>query len=622
MKHHILSMLGIVFLLQIALALPAATAQESQTFDFAADEIMPLSEVKAGMTGYGKTVFKGTEIERFDIEVIGIVENYYPKKDVIVVRVDHPVTDLAKVIHGMSGSPIYINDKMIGALAYKFSALPMEPIAGVTPIEYMLEIEGHHEESSESAGEDYSRNRIGQFDTFFDKLWNYMEDEQQAPFDMNLLLPEQTTRMFSPISTPLTISGLDPVLFDQFSDVFSHFGFTPMMGGMSGDSGDEPINLAPGSVVAATLISGDMNVGATGTVTYRDNDKILAFGHPFLGIGLVDVPMSQGEVVTVIADQNRSYKMSNTTSMVGSVIQDDTHGIFGRLGLGSPMIQTTLNYHVDGEPVTTFNYEMLRDENWTPFLMFMAFLNSFSSTGSMGGDRTLELDATLSFKNYEDVVINDRFAGQGSEFSSSILILQALGMLMGNDFIFPELTKIELDVNVVDRIESAAIEQIWYSQQSINPGDTLDVTLFIRPRRADTFVKKVSLPVPESIGKQGMALVQVGSGSMMDMFDRMFSPARYQPEDMGQLIELLNDRRTNENLYVRLLWRDQGAVVEGEEMPALPPSVQRVFNSRQVQGATSRINDQELAELIIPIEYVVSGSHNKVFRVSKNNTLQ
>ncbi len=603
------------------------TSGYAADYSFKPDEIMPLSQIKPGMKGYGKTVFRGTTIEKFDVEVVGISKNFYPQCDVILIRLNHPITDAAKIIHGMSGSPIYINDKVIGALAYGFSPFPVDPIAGVTPIEYMLGIENRHQKSAAAQKTDKSGapQKMSVFDNFFERLSEEYA-KGNVDVDLNAMFPPNEHATLSPLQMPLSWSGINPTFISRYQNIFQNLGFTPVMGASGGGDlspkKDEPILLEPGSVVAGTLVAGDFNMSGTGTVTYRNGNKIVGFGHPFFGRGLSKVPMSQGEILTVIADQTYSFKMDNLSAIIGSITQDDTHGIYGEIGEIVPMIKTAVNFNVNGKPDRSFQYKVLQDDNLTPFMFFWTFLYSFLTHGSLGGERTLDIQAKMQLKNYPPVVFEDRFSGRSTEFYSAFMLVQGMGLIMKNPFIVAELDSVEININVVDKNTAAEITHIWYSQDSVNPGDKLDVTLFIKPYRGETFVKKVTVPIPEHLEDQNAVLVQVGSGNNIEMFNRAVSPSRFSPENMEQLVEQINKRRNNKNLYVRLLWQDEGAMVEGEELPALPPSMRRVLRSWQVQGSYRGVYDQELSEIKIPVDYIISGSQNIPFRITKNNTLQ
>ncbi|OQY29537.1 MAG: hypothetical protein B6244_03265 [Candidatus Cloacimonetes bacterium 4572_55] len=619
--RHILIFLAALFYLVSG----RAYAQE---FQFDPDEIMPLSQVEIGMKGYGKTVFKGTEIERFDIEVVGIIENWTPQQGLIVVRVHHPITDLAQVIHGMSGSPIYINDKIIGALARKFSGFPVDPIAGVTPIEHMLEIKESHERTEQSRL-DSGRGRLSGFQDirkFTDQFWREIRDSEGNP-NMDSLLPEPlNSEIFQPFMTPLSITCARPEALGIFTDIFRGFGFLPYFSGsqavgqISDLKGDVP--LEPGSTLGVRLVSGDLSMGGTGTLTYRDDDMILGFGHGMYTEGGVSLPMSVGEVVTVVSDQSYSYKMSNLGEIVGEITQDDFHGILGKIGKKTEMIPTSVNFSMNGDPVRSFNYEVLRDEDLTPFLIYMTTIYSILTTGTLGGERTIEASAVLHLKNYEPIRIEDRFSGQSTEGYTAFLIMEALGLIMGNKFIVPELESVEINLDIVDKEKFAEITHVWYSQSVISPGDDLEVTLFIKPNRGDTFIEKVQISTPNHISEKGMAMVLIGSGNIMDRFEQMTSPARFRPESMEQLIELINKRRTNKNIYVRLMIKDSGAVINGKETPALPPSARRILGSNRVSGSYQQLNAQKLVEMLIPVDYIVAGGQNKIFKITKENTLQ
>lgn len=597
------------------------SAANADDYSFTPDEIMPLSEVKPGMIGYGKTVFQGTEIERFDIEVVGIIQNYFPQKDIILIRCHHPVTDRAGVIQGMSGSPIYIDGKVIGALAYGFSSFPVDPLAGVTPIEYMLNIRERHEQTlryRETNPPASPRSNWGQFASEF---WSALA-KRELPLDLTDLIPARPSNSLLPIKSPLMISGMPMAILSRFQGVFHELGFVPVAGGTTGGESMADVRLEPGAAVGAWLVSGDLTMAATGTVCYRADDRVYAFGHPFFGNGKIDLPMNQAEIISVIADQAGSFKMSNKSATVGAVLQDDTHGIYGRIGQKTPTIQTNIIMNVDGELFSNYHYDIIRNDDLTPVLLFLSILRSFTATGKMGGDRTLAMQATLTLENYEPIHIHERFSGESSEFYSAFLVLQAIGVLLNNSFIVPEVSAIDIELTAASQDNVAELTRVWYDRSYLTPGDSLEITLAFQPFRQDPITQKVSLTIPQNIDEKDLLMVQISSGPFIDQFDMMRTPARFQPQTMAQLIDMICRRRTNEYLYIRLLRQDKGAIIEGEEMPGLPPAMRQVLKSKQVNGPYDQLNDELIAEIILPVDYVINGSHSKGFRVKKNHSLK
>ena len=610
-----------VLLLAFILCLPRLGF--TNDYSFKPDEIMPLNQVKPGMKGYGKTVFKNTEIEKFDIEVVGIIKNWFSQKDVILIRCHHPVTDLAGIIHGMSGSPIYIDGKVIGALAYGFSEFPKDPLAGVTPIEYMLNIETNHQKALEGNSDIKNPSQPG-IKKLTRELWNKYQAGEINELDFDQVLPQTVDSPLTRLQSPLMISGLDPSVIQPLNNVLHYYGFIPAYGGSAGgtDLTDEPLRLEPGSSVGGRLVTGDIDLTATGTVTYRDDDKILGFGHSFFSNGKTNIAMCQADVITVVSDQTYSYKLSNKTTTVGNIIQDEIHGIFGKIGGQTPMIETNITHEINGKFDRNFHYQVIRDDDLTPFLMLITFLQSMVSTGAPSSDRTLDIQAEIKFEDYPSVKINDRFSGDGSIYYTAFTLLDMLGLLADNPFVIPKIKSIDMKLNSVTKNYFAEITNIWYNTTDITPGDKLQLTIAVKPWRNEPFIKQVEIDIPDYVEPRGLMMVQVGSGRIIDQFEQRFSPARNEVETMDQLITKLNQRHNNKNIYVRLLWQQQGAIVDGQEMPALPPFMRKVMGSRQVKGYFLGINDKLVSETEIPIDYLITDFHRQIFRVQKSNSLK
>lgn len=564
-------------------------------------EFMDIKEVKPGMRGYGLTVFQGTQIDTFYVEVLGIMKNiFYAKHDLIMVRVSGPYVDDAGVIAGMSGSPIYIDGKLVGALAYSFGQLPKEPIAGITPIGQMLAIQDAVTyDSQPKDGEPVDQSGSGL-------------REMRAP--VQPVGPSSDTPFLKPISVPMVFSGFNPAAVELFENTFRQKGLIPLMGGGGSIQTEETENipridehtLEPGSAVGAQLIRGDFNMAGTGTVTYRNDKTVLAFGHPYLWSGALNIPMTQADIITVIPDQASSTKIGNVTKVVGAVLWDHTNGLYGKLGDTAQMIPVEIAFHVGNQLVNTYQFDVMMSTAWTPTLVNMGVANTILGNGRLGGERTIRLAGRVAMRGYPDIMLDDLFSGQLTLLSMTTNVTRMLNTVLDNRFVTPHIESLNLTIRSTSDRRTAVIEGVWYNQNEVHPGDELEVSVFLRPYRGDRIIKKIKIPVPKHL-ERGTVQILVGSAQALTQHEMRSAPQRFRPDDVEQLIDLLNKRRTNNRVYVKLYQTNTGGFVKGTEMPALPPSVLSVMNSDRINGSFTVIRELVLAEKVIETDYVITG---------------
>ena len=605
---------------------------------------MDIDDVQPGMRGYGLTVFQDARIDTFDVEVIGVIKNqFYTDHDIIMVGVSGPYVDDAGVIAGMSGSPVYIDGKLVGALAYRFGFFPMKPIGGVTPIGHMLAIrEAVVTESnpgSNAPGGTPGGMGGGQDD---------LNPSNPGPFELG-------PSGLKPIAVPMVFSGFHPSTVSLFEDELRRRGLVPVAGGsvvgassggetgsvagassgmpgnVSGDYADpeqddpaalevadpeqdspasagETSPLEPGSAVSAQLIRGDFNLSGTGTVTWREEDAILAFGHPFLWTGALNVPMNRAEIITVIPDQAGSTKISSVSDEVGSVLWDHTNGIYGQLGDSARMIPVELSYVEAGRAPRNYRFDVMMANGWTPLLVNMAVSNTILANGRSAGERTITLGGRIALQGHPDVVFDDQFSGQASLSALARDVNGVLNFVLDNRFITPMIESLKIEIHSSDERSTAVIEDVWFGSETVEPGDTLEVRVYLRPYRGDRVVRRMDVTIPKTVSA-GPVQVLVGSEQAVTRHDLNAVPQRYRPTDGPRLIELLNNRRTGNRVYLKMFQGGAGGMVKGREMPGLPPSVLAVMDSERTKGSFVPIREKVVAEETIRTDYVVAGQN-------------
>ncbi len=569
-----------------------------------AAEFMDIDDVRTGMRGYGLTVFQDTRIDTFEIEVLGVIKNqFYTDHDIIMVGVSGPYVDDAGVIAGMSGSPVYIDGKLVGALAYRFGMFPKKPIGGVTPIDHMLAIR----EAVDSEAVPGSNLPDGTSES--------MDGGRNDPGSSGL----------KPIAVPMVFSGFHPSTVSLFENELRRRGLVPVAGGsvagsaiggsVAGASGGSVAGasggtsaLEPGSAVSAQLIRGDYNLSGTGTVTWREEDAILAFGHPFLWTGALNIPMNRAEVITVIPDQAGSTKISSVADEVGSVLWDHTNGIYGQLGDTARMIPVELSYGDAGRAPRTYRFDVMMANGWTPLLVNMAVANTILANGHMVGERTITLGGRISLRDHPDVVFDDQFSGQASLSALARDVNGVLNFVLDNRFITPMIESLRIEIHSSDERRTAVIEDVWFGAETVEPGDTLEVRVYLRPYRGDRVVRRMVVTIPKTISS-GPVQVLVGSARAVTRHDLNTVPQRYRPTDGPRLIELLNNRRTGNRVYLKMFQGGAGGMVKGREMPGLPPSVLAVMDSERTKGSFVPIREKVVAEETVRTDYVVAGQN-------------
>ncbi len=349
-----------------------ATALLTVATAHAALSIMPLKDVRAGMHGTGKTVFSGDKIEDFQVEILGVLENTGPKESLILGRLSGGPLEHTGVLQGMSGSPVYIDGKLIGAVAMAFP-YAKDPIAGIRPIEEMLRVDSAPP-----------------------------PQRTASLFPASLAAPAATgfgdTRM-TDVSTPLSLSGFTASAVEQFSPQLRKLGLEPRQGISTGGAPENrmgnPARLQPGSMISVELMTGDMSVGADGTITAIDGNKVYAFGHRFLAVGPTDLPFTRSEVIALLANINTSFKISSGHELMGVISQDRDTAIEGSLGTRAQLVPLDISVTRDTKRVENYHMQMVNDRFLTPYLMQMALFSAIDATERATGVSSIAVGGTI-----------------------------------------------------------------------------------------------------------------------------------------------------------------------------------------------------------------------------------
>lgn len=572
-----------------------------------ADSTMPLSQVRKGMKGYGLTVFGGSKVERFDVEIVGVLRNIGPDQNIILARVDSPEVRRSGVVAGMSGSPIYIDGKVIGALAYGWQ-FAKEPIAGITPIDEMLKIASAGKPTGVlaaatprvSAPEFLQAMASARPEAVFEKIATTFGASRMS-----------TLSGAKPIAVPLSLSSFAPETVQRFGRYLDQMGFVAVPSGTTSTSAataPAPEKaFAPGDPIAAVLLDGDFTVAATGTVTHIDGDHVYAFGHPFLDIGEISFPMAQSDIVTVIPSLASSFKVANTGAIVGALEQDRSSGIMGEVGKKASTIPVTLT--VDGSgPEKTYHVNVVRHSQLSPLILAMAADTVVANAQKAAGERTVMMDSEIDLKGFAPIHLREGWAGAQARSAIPAYLAIVSGYLMSNEFRDARIEGVKLHLHHDDRLRTAKLMEatvIPPENGRISPGDTVKVRATLKPFRGEPFVETFDVKIPEN-QSPGSAYLLVGSGTVLNMVD--FSLVPPDPQTLEQVLAVLERLRPSTDLTVGLYSSGEGAVTAGAYLPMLPPTMNAVVSGDTSNSAQALVRYFAAGHQAHPLDYIVDGA--------------
>lgn len=583
--------------------------------------LLPLSEIKEGMKGTARTVFRGSEPEEFNVEILGVVPGGIgPRQDLIVGKISGGGADRTAVFAGMSGSPVYINGKLIGAISYSFP-FSKEAICGITPIEQMIDIFELKQPTRNVAREP----RAVSFSELASADWLLGLPRSQAANGVLSGVPANSALMavagqtFQRIATPVTFTGLSQETLNYFAPQLLQAGLLPVaaVGGSASMTPMKPADaktLLGGTSVSMQLTRGDYSLAAAGTVTLRDGDKVYAFGHPFLSLGSSDLPMSESHVVAVVPNINNSFKLAVPDSMVGSMTQDRATGVFGNLGRAPVMIPVILNINTSRGGTETLNFEVARDEFLTPLLLNITIFNSITAQERSLGDTTISLKGEVKVKGQDPIRIERRFAGSQSAPMASGSIIGPVGALLRSRFDDLKIEGISIDLTSEDGMKVAALDRLSIDRSKVRAGETVEVQAFARTSAGKVFVQKIPVKIPADT-PAGVFTITVGDGGQIQQNSTI---QQFVPRDISELIRVINKLKSSDRLYVQASRSSVGAVIGASELPNLPPSVLATINNDRITGGVKPTIQTVVFESILPpSDFMISGQQSLSIEVVK-----
>lgn len=585
----------------------------------AATPLMGVEEIRPGMTGVGRTVFEGAELAEFKVHIIGVLRNVQgPKRNLILARLEGGPLGETGVAQGMSGSPVYVDGRLIGAVSYSVGAFSKEAIAGITPIAEMKDATSMPRRAAgQQARIELPITREG-LTAALASTYARLAPFASRPADVQSIgIPAatgaQVAVMLRPISTPLVLGGFEPATADLIASAFSGAGFTPVLSGGGAQSAEVQNMKGPlreGDAVGVSLLGGDLELGATGTITHIDGDRVYGFGHPFFNLGPAEFPLTRAYVYKMLPSLMQSFKISAMGEVIGTMQQDRATAIAGTLGKGPALIPMTVTLASDrgaGAPAKrTFNYHLVNDQVFTPLLSYVAMFNTLGAYERQFGPATFAVKSRTRIKGHADLLVEDVFAGENPVSGLAAAVGGPLTMLLSNDLEPIRIDGVDITIEASETPRSVTIERVWLDEIRPRAGRTVPLKVLTHSYRGEEQILTVPIEIPANVS--GSLSVLVTDGRSLNAIEQRELRRSLQPQSVAQMIRVLNDTRRNNRIYVRLLSGTPGAVVNGEALPALPPSVLAVLEGDRNGGSFTPIRSAAVGEWEIPMNSAVVGS--------------
>ncbi len=628
--HRSGTMIFIAVLMPVLLAAAPVSGASDDAPRGGDAEFVFVEEVATGDRCVGLSVFQGTEIEEFELEIIGVVRGVSPGSDLILARAEGELLEKTGIMHGMSGSPVYKDGRLIGAIASAWSFCK-DPIAGITPIKEMLRAYDMLDEMPTSAGAPG-----GAAGPAFDQItggevWGSRVAwvsraagigtggaSEQLQWSSTARIPEATLRGISapadgseltPLSVPLFVSGAEPRFLDGARGVLSGLSLTPVAGGMSasGSASGEAAALLPGASVGVQFVRGDVNMTAVGTVTHRDGDRILAFGHPMFHAGPVELPMVGAFVHTTMPMLSSSHKFASGTELVGTFYQDRSRMVAGRLGRAPKMLPLAVAVHSPTGGVREFGFEVLRSPTYTSLFSSLAVAGAISEVTKSAGPADVVLRIRLVMDEGE-ISYGNRFFSEMPTFRSAGELATLMDIMLLNEFENHEIERIELEVELDETRRRAAIVRISTDRSTYAPGDVVRVNVVLRNWQSGLTERTIELPLPES-EQEGQIFLWVGGAEEYHELESGRLGDGLVPRSYGQLIDLIARSRSEDTVVAQLLSLRPGLSLSGDELRSLPGRAALAMASVASSGAAVRTEMTVLAQDEFTYDRSVIGSH-------------
>jgi hypothetical protein len=578
------------------------------------EKFMTVDKIKPGMKGTGKTVFEGTKVEEFQVEVLDVVKNALsPRSDVIwVVGSGEPLEE-AGAISGMSGSPVYIDGKLIGAIAYRAPEYFIKrPIMGITPIANMMEILDNEKTGSGNSNQDARR-----------KTQDARQEKEPSNLESGVLSLEsfsiQHPASLVPIQSPVALAGFHSRAIDDMAPALKKLGMVPIQGsGTSSQVGAEEVKLEPGAVIGLQFVRGDASMFSYGTVTYVDGDKILAFGHLMYGMGKTALPMAGGRVSFLMPSLMLSAKYAAPARTIGTLVYDNQYGVMGIVGREPDFIpvKVSITSQRHSQP-QEYNFEVARHKLFTPTLISSTAASAIYDAEKTLGDYTIRTHSEINLKGYPTISKDNAFSGIAPGSVASALT-SPVSALMQNTFEEADVESILLEMSFEDKRTTARIDGARISKDRVRPGDSLEVTVFLTPYMEGTAIKRFQIAVPADM-PEGRAFLMVFDAADNRSWERTRAPMKSRVTNMPDLIKRIREEESRSDIIIQLFAQKVGVTIGDQELPALPLTTFSVMNSPRQTGEDSGFTrGTTFLKQRVSTEYVISGSAALLLNIDRD----
>ena len=584
--------------------------------------LMPIDEIKPGMVGVGRTIFEGTDLQEFKAHILGVLRNIQgPRRDLILARLEGDRLAKTGVAAGMSGSPVYIDGRLIGAVSSSIGAFPTEAIAGITPIAEMKDATQMTRRAGRRRRASSCRSRVKGCRPRSSRRIGGSRRSPTAPptcrYSGIAGRRRRTARRDAPADLDSSGDqrlrariGRDPACRSVQCRRF-HTGLRRRLGGQVADAAQEaPAGpLREGDAVGVSLVGGDLEMGATGTITHIDGDRIYAFGHPFFNLGPSQFPMTRAYVHTMLPSLMSSFKISSMGEVIGTMQQDRATAIAGTLGKGPTVIPMTVTLATRDDGSATkrsFTYQVANDQVFTPLLSYIALANTISAYERQFGSATFSVKSRARIQGHSDLTVEDVFTGDNATLGAATAVAGPINMLLANDREPVTVNGVDVSIEASEKPRSVTIERIWLDEVRPRAGRTVPLKVLTRSYRGEEKISTVPIEIPANVS--GSLSILVTDGRQLNVMEQRDLRRSLQPASVAQMIRVLNDTRRNNRIYIRLLNGRPGAVVNGEALTALPPSILSVLESDSNGGSYTPIRSAAVGQWEVPMDSAVIGS--------------
>jgi hypothetical protein len=595
-----------IYRVAVVLVLISATVVAAQT------ETMSVDQLRPGMEGVVKTTLRGTTVEEIGAVVLGVLPNFYgPGMNVVLVKLTGEQVKNTGVANGMSGSPFYVDGKLVGALATRIGWFATEPIAGVTSIDNML-------------GVQYGGRGEPNVSLDYYQIWGANEEVRRLAELLGREIPagsgEVPARQGADsqfMTLTLNHTGLEPAVAERFGPLFRQIGMELASAASSGSGvklPDQP--LQAGMPVMIELIGGDMSLGASGTVTLVNGDTVFAFGHPIYQLGPVEWPMARAEVVTIFPSLQGSFHITNSGQVVGTFIQDRAAAAYGILGREAKTVPIEIEVKHNGSAVSQYKYRLARDLLLTPVLIDLVISNSLLATQKQYGEMSVALSGSLFLDGYEDIKIDNFYTGFNVLEQAGGLPAAIYFFLSNNEFAPVNITGLKITLDFIEEQRIAELERVWLTKTEVKPGESFKLIMQLKPRRGKEIFLEQDYHIPPTL-QSGTYKITVGNGEEITRQENELVKGTMKLRDIQQMVRLINLLRPNSKLYAQVMREEEGFYFEGEFFPGLPPSKMTVITANKGDDNFVKLLGTVVDERQMETDYVVQGVKKLSFTVRR-----